>query len=162
MSRLDSAIRRLTAQRACLDAAAAAIAGLEGLVLELGLGNGRTYDHLRLLLPDRMIYVFDRRLSAHPDCMPPPGRTFPGELSATLPLAAARLGASAALIHADIGSGDPAETTRTAAAIAPLLPPLLREGGLVVADQPLDTDRLLPLPMPAGVPDGRYFLYRRV
>ncbi|MGH6887075.1 MAG: class I SAM-dependent methyltransferase, partial [Geminicoccales bacterium] len=49
MSRLDSFIRRLEAQRACLDLAAARIADLPGPVLELGLGNGRTYDHLREL-----------------------------------------------------------------------------------------------------------------
>src|SRR4051812_41343381 len=45
MTRLDSAIRRLTAQRDLLNWAAQAI-GPTGLVLELGLGNGRTYDHL--------------------------------------------------------------------------------------------------------------------
>ena len=51
MSRLDSFIRRLEAQRACLALAAGRIGGLPGPVLELGLGNGRTYDHLRELLP---------------------------------------------------------------------------------------------------------------
>ena len=53
MSRLDSFIRRLEAQRACLNRAAALISGIDGIVLELGLGNGRTYDHLRELFPDR-------------------------------------------------------------------------------------------------------------
>ena len=55
MSRLDSFIRRLVAQRACLDHAAQLIGGLDGAVLELGLGNGRTYDHLRSLFPGREI-----------------------------------------------------------------------------------------------------------
>jgi hypothetical protein len=53
MTRLDSAIRRLMAQRALLDWAAQDIASRPGLVLELGLGNGRTYDHLRERLPGR-------------------------------------------------------------------------------------------------------------
>jgi hypothetical protein len=53
MSRLDSFIRRLEAQRACLGYAAAQIRAIAGPVLELGLGNGRTYDHLRELLPER-------------------------------------------------------------------------------------------------------------
>ncbi len=70
MSRLDSAIRRLQAQRACLDAAAALVAGLPGPVLELGLGNGRTYDHLREILPAREIFVFERRIAAHPASIP--------------------------------------------------------------------------------------------
>lgn len=46
MTRLDSAIRRLQAQRSCLDWAAAAVAARPGLVFEMGLGNGRTFDHL--------------------------------------------------------------------------------------------------------------------
>ena len=58
MSRLDSFIRRLEAQRACLEYAAGQIRDLPGPVLELGLGNGRTYDHLRELLPEREIFVF--------------------------------------------------------------------------------------------------------
>ena len=53
VSRLDSFIRRLQAQRACLEVAIARIADLPGPVLEFGLGNGRTYDHLRELLPTR-------------------------------------------------------------------------------------------------------------
>ena len=50
MSRLDSMRRRLTAQIDGLNWAAGQIADLPGDVLELGLGNWRTYDHLRCLL----------------------------------------------------------------------------------------------------------------
>ena len=85
MSRLDSAIRRLQAQRSCLDDAARRIAGLPGIVFELGLGNGRTYDHLREVLPDREIYVFERRVAAHPDCVPPDDKLFLGNVEETLP-----------------------------------------------------------------------------
>ena len=70
MSRLDSFIRRLEAQRIVLNWAAAAIAGREGPVLELGLGNGRTYDHLRDILPGRAIHAFDRQAKANPRSMP--------------------------------------------------------------------------------------------
>ena len=66
MSRLDSAIRRLQAQRACLDLAIERISELDGPILELGLGNGRTFDHLREHTAGRQIYVFDRRIAAHP------------------------------------------------------------------------------------------------
>ena len=59
MSRLDAVIGRLKSQRSCLNAAVALIGEAPGHVLELGLGNGRTYDHLRLLFPNRNIYVFD-------------------------------------------------------------------------------------------------------
>ncbi len=71
MSRLDSFIRRMIAQRDCLAAAARLIGDIPGPVLELGLGNGRTYDHLREILPGREIFVFDRRVAAHPDGVAP-------------------------------------------------------------------------------------------
>ena len=70
MSRLDSVIRRLRAQRACLQRAVEMIRDLPGPVLELGLGNGRTYDHLRQSLPDREIFVFEREVAADPGCLP--------------------------------------------------------------------------------------------
>ena len=55
MSRLDSFIRRLEAQRACLGEAVRLAKGIDGFVLELGLGNGRAYDHLREICPEREI-----------------------------------------------------------------------------------------------------------
>ena len=58
MSRLDSVIRRLCAQRDCLEAALETISGRPGHILEFGLGNGRTFDHLRQLAGDREIFVF--------------------------------------------------------------------------------------------------------
>ncbi len=67
MSRLDSVIRRLQAQRACLNKAAGLVGGLPGAVLELGLGNGRTFDHLREILPGREIFVLEREVAAHTD-----------------------------------------------------------------------------------------------
>ena len=47
MTPLDSFIRRLTAQRDILNAIIDLVEEVEGPVLEFGLGNGRTYDHLR-------------------------------------------------------------------------------------------------------------------
>ncbi len=160
MSRLDSFIRRMQAQRACLDWAARAIARLPGPVLELGLGNGRTYDHLREILPDRTIYVFDRRIAAHPSCIPPEQRMFLGEVADTLPAAAARLGRMAALAHTDLGTGDQAANARLAAVIGPMLAALVAPGGIVVANHLLEVARWHRLPEPAGVKPGRYFLYQ--
>ena len=56
MSRLDSFRRRLTAQIDGLNWAADNLPDM-GDVLELGLGNGRTYDHLREHLPDTVELV---------------------------------------------------------------------------------------------------------
>ena len=83
MTRLDSAIRRLQAQRTCLDWAVSKIATLPGPVLELGLGNGRTYDHLRSKLPGRRIFVFERKVAAHPECIPDDQYLFEGDVEKT-------------------------------------------------------------------------------
>ena len=160
MSRLDSFIRRMQAQRACLDWAAQAIAGLPGPVLEVGLGNGRTYDHLRERLPDRDIYVFERRVAAHPSCIPPDERLLLGDVLETLPQAVARFGRSAALIHTDLGTGVAEPDAALHAKVAPHLGNLLNDGGLVIANHPLAVDGWQQLPEPDGVKPGRYFLYR--
>ncbi len=160
MSRLDSAIRRLQAQRACLDLGASLLRELPGLVVELGLGNGRTYDHLRSILPDREIFVFEREVRAHPDCIPEASHLFLGDLRETLPAATRRLGGQVALLHSDIGTGDPEETAALTAEIAPWLVRLLRPDAIVASDQPLEHAALRPLPPPEDVRPGRYFLYR--
>ena len=106
MSRLESFIRRLQAQKACLEVAFERIAALPGPVLELGLGNGRTYDHLRERLPGREIYVFDRQIAAHPECIPDAAHMILGEVLETFPRALDRTGGRAALIHVDLGTAD--------------------------------------------------------
>lgn len=162
MSRLDSFIRRLEAQRACLGAAAAAIAQVPGPVLELGLGNGRTYDHLRELLPEREIFVFERQVAAHPACIPDPAHLLEGEIRETLPRAHLALPAKAALVHSDMGTGDAASNAELAAWIAATLPALLAENALVVADQRLASAAMEPFPLPAEIAPERYFIYRHV
>src|SRR5215212_9337163 len=163
MTRLDSAIRRLTAQRSILDWAARHVTGRPGLILELGLGNGRTYDHLRDRLPGRDIYVFERAPAAHPDCMPPSDRLLVGDLFETLPDFARRFGSGcAALAHADLGTGDEAENQRFADRLGPLLVPLLCENGLLVGDRTFPLPGYVDISAQTGVENGRYFVYRRV
>lgn len=160
MSRLDSFIRRMSAQRDCLNAAAPQIGDVPGVILELGLGNGRTYDHLRSLFPDRDIYVFERKVAAHPDCIPDDDHIFLGEVVDRLPDAAARLGRTAALVHSDIGSGRPETDAILFGQLVPLLKSMVRPGGLVISDQKLPADDWQSLPLPDGVPAERYFMYR--
>jgi hypothetical protein len=159
MSRLDSFIRRLEAQRACLGYAAARIRAIAGPVLELGLGNGRTYDHLRELLPEREIFVFERAVNAHPDCIPDAAHLILGDVRATLPQARARLPGSAALAHLDVGTGDAARNAELAEWLGRALPPLLADGAWVVSDQALAAAALIAHAPPAGIAPDRYFLY---
>lgn len=160
MSRLDSFIRRLEAQRVSLDLAAGLIESVPGPVLELGLGNGRTYDHLRARLPGRSICVFERRVAAHPDCIPPEENLILGDLRETLPAALARFPGTAALAHMDVATGEVEASLALAEALAPLLAPLLRPGAVVVSEPPLMVSGWERIAPPASVRPGRYHLYR--
>lgn len=161
MSRLDSFIRRLEAQRTCIDAAVERIAAVEGPVFELGLGNGRTYDHLRERLPGREIFVFERQVAAHPACIPDETHLFLGDIHETLPAALPRFEGRVALIHSDIGTGDADANAGIAAFLSGYLARLLRPGGLVMSDQPMALPAADALALPDGVKPGRYFIYRR-
>jgi hypothetical protein len=162
VSRLDSFIRRLEAQRASLEFAADLIAGLDGEVLELGLGNGRTYDHLRKLFPRRKIYVCERTVAAHPDCVPPPQFLLLGDMRETLPALRARLAERVVLAHLDPGNGEIAASKALADQLAPLIVPLLQLNGVLVSEPAIDAGQLSALPLPGGIEPGRYNLYRRV
>ena len=159
VSRLDSFIRRLEAQRACLNLAAHLIRQLEGEVLELGLGNGRTYDHLQELFPDRAVYVCERTVAAHPDCVPRPALLLLGDMRDTLPRARTWLGGRVALAHLDPGTGDVASSKALADELAPQIVPLLRPGGVLVSEPALVLDELRPLRLPDRVEAGRYNIY---
>jgi hypothetical protein len=162
MSRLDSVIRRLEAQRAVLDRAAREIAGRPGLVLELGLGNGRTYDHLRERLPDREIHVCERDPRPNPRSMPPPAMLIRGEMEQTLAGFAACRGRCAVLIHADVTTGVPERDLAEFRWLAPSICALALPEAVVLSGFPLEDARLVAEALPGEVPQGRYFVYRRI
>ena len=159
--RLSRMIERLLAQRACLDHAAAEIAGVPGVILEIGLGKGRTYDRLRHLMPRREIFAFDRLVHCPRDLRPDGAHLFLGDFRETLEIARRRLGARAALAHADVGSEDRAADARLAAEIAPLIDRLLVAEGLVLSDRAMPLDAWEPRPPPPGAGGWPCFLYRR-
>lgn len=160
MSRLDSVIRRLRAQRACLERAVELIRQVPGPVLELGLGAGRTFDHLRELCPERRIFVFEREVAAHPDCVPDAAHLLLGDIHETLPAAARRFAGTVALIHSDIGTGDERLNGRLARFVSSHVAGLLCPGGVVVSDQTLANPGLRALPLPPDVRPGRYFMFQ--
>ncbi len=158
MSRLDSFIRRMQAQRALIDYACATVRGLDGPVLELGLGQGRTYDHLREKFPTRRVVVLDLRVTGHPDALPPEEDLILGDIRET---GRKLIGIGAAFLHSDIGPGGKDSGIETGDWLPDLVPQLLTRGGLALSDEPLPHPRLVPLLLPEGIEHGRYFLYRR-
>ncbi|MBM85949.1 MAG: hypothetical protein CMM47_08000 [Rhodospirillaceae bacterium] len=161
MSRLDSAIRRLTAQKIALAWAKNQVLGRPGPVLELGLGNGRTYDHLREILgATREIFVFEREIRAHPDCVPDDDHLFLGDFTDTLPRALACLGSTALIAHLDIGTGDKRRSTNLANRIRADVEALLGPGAVAVSDQKVGSWENRRAVLPDGIPEGRIHLYQ--
>ncbi len=158
MSRLDSFIRRLTAQRDILNAIIDLVKEVEGPVLEFGLGNGRTYDHLREHFPDRRIIAFDWEIRSYSASTPPAENMVTGNIRDT---GQAFLGINAALAHADIGTGHDEIDAVTLTWLPQLMAGVLTRHGIAVSGLPLEHAELLPLPLPDGIKEGRYFLYRR-
>ena len=124
-----------------------------GVVLEFGLGNGRTFDHMRKLLPQRDI-------AAHPDCIPHPAFQFIGDFRDYIPRAIEQLGRSAALAHLDIGTGQKNTSLALASKIAPCIEKLLCGNAIVVSEQEVERWRSYKLQLPAGISENRIHLYR--
>lgn len=157
MSRLDSMLRRFTAQRDGLNWAAEQINGQHGDVLDMGLGNGRTYDHLREILPVRRIWVMDRVLQCHPDSTPPPEDFLQGEAEPMLE----KLAASPhrmALAHYDFGRGIKADDVAEAARLSPLIAQVMQPGGVLISGQPLEGFQQIK--GPESIAPDRYLFYR--
>lgn len=157
MSRLDSMIRRLTAQRLCIDAAARLIEGTPGCVFELGLGNGRTFDHLREILPDREIFAFDRAIGAHPKCIPDAQHLILGEIRETLMFCGPRIPGKPVLIHIDLGTSDPTQDLITMSWLSPCVAAWVAPGTIVVTDRAL-VGAYRELPRPEGYPDSGHMM----
>ena len=155
-------IRRLEAQRACLAAATEKVEVLPGLFLELGLGNGRTYDHLRELAPEREIFVFERNPAAHPACTPTGEFLVEGDFTKTLAQQRTQLEGRAVLAHCDIGSGVRERDIELASAISSDLDALLCDGAIILSDQEFDRANWRPVSTPKIVEPGRYFMYLKI
>ena len=157
MSRLDSMLRRFAAQRDGLNWAAEQTAGQPGDVLDMGLGNGRTYDHLREILPDRRIRVIDRVLQCHPSCTPPTTDLLLGEAEPMLTKLAEE-GAQIILAHYDFGFGIKEKDVAEAARLSPLIASVMRPGGLIISGQPLVGFEQIA--GPDSIAPDRYLFYR--
>ncbi len=160
-SRLERMILRLSVQRNCLNYVAREIHTLPGVVIELGLGKGRTYDHLRTLFPERRILAFDRELHALPDCLPPARDLVLGEFISTLVSWQDLSAQPAALIHADIGSEKRDRDARLVEDLESLIEPLLSVEGILLADRPWHLPHWKALKLPLSDGGWPYFGYQK-
>jgi len=149
-------MRRLSAQRDGLEWAAEQTRDMNGDALDMGLGNGRTYDHLREIL-DRRIWVIDRVLQCHPSCVPPSQDFLEGEAEEMLQKLAAT-GAKIVLAHYDFGFGIKEKDVEEAARLSPAIARVMVPGGVIVSGQPLVGFKAVDGPV--GIAKDRYYFYR--
>ncbi len=159
MSRLTRMIERLSTQQACIDHVARAIAGQPGVVLEIGLGKGRTVDHMREVMPDREIYAFDGFVHAPPAAVPDDDHLFLGDFRETLITPPDHLRGQAIFAHADIGSEDRDADAVLAPIVGERLVSWLRPGAFVASDRDLKVQAWQRLSVLDGQP-WQYFIYR--
>ncbi|GLS86356.1 hypothetical protein GCM10010873_13300 [Cypionkella aquatica] len=159
MSRLDLFVDRITAQRDILNLIAAqSLLPDGGAILEIGLGNGRTYSHLLEAFSGRRVIVFDRAVASHGTSTPPAADLILGEISQT---ATTYAKADAAMVHADIGTGYADKDAGVQTWLPQLCVDLLMQGGVAVSGLQLVHPRLKPLDMPSGIGRNLYFAYRK-
>ena len=159
MSRLDSFINRMSAQRDLLNHVRDNLALPEtGEVFEIGLGNGRTYSHLRENFSNRRIVAFDRKLASHASATPAEQDFVEGEIRET---GQSFVGRNAALVHADIGTGYDDKDAITLTWLPQMVAGMLASGGIAVSGLPLNHEELELLPRLPTIAEGRYFHYRR-
>ena len=159
-TRLERLLFRLEAQHRSLNWAFGEVDKRPGVVFELGLGHGRTYDHMRRHLPGRKIFVFDREIDCFPDCTPDDDHLILGKFAETLPAARERFAGKAILVNSDVGTYDEAYNVEIAALVSRHLPPLLAAGAIVLSDLPLTLPKARQLPVPGDVRSTTYFIYR--
>lgn len=159
MSRLDGFISRMQSQRAVLNHIRdSAIVAPDDVILEIGLGNGRTYDHLREIFPQNRIIAFDRAIGSHPASTPTDENIVLGDIKETIQQFA---GQGVAFAHADIGTAYAEKDARTLTWLPQSIVAVLRAGGLAASGLPLDHAELEPLTLPEGAEPGRTYFYRR-
>jgi hypothetical protein len=166
MSRLDSHIRQKLAQRDSLNLAAAALAGVPGVVVEFGLGAGRSYSHLRERFPGMEVVGFDRHPPVNGRGAGSEGSFYRGEFAETLadPVVQARFEGRVILAHIDIGAGGPEDET-VPELVMSRIHRWLRPGAFVLSDQELTLDPAWGIERvdtrgPVEHPE-RYHVYRR-
>jgi hypothetical protein len=159
-TRLERLLFRLEAQHRSLNWAIGAIQDKPGVVFELGLGHGRTFDHLRRHLTDREIFVFDREVDCFADCTPDADHLMLGKFSETLPAAQRRFAGKVILVNSDVGTYDEDYNVEVAELVSRHLPGFLAPEAIVLSDLPLNLPAARQVPLPEGARSERYFIYR--
>lgn len=161
LSMLDRFHFRLKSQHACFAWVFEQIKHMQGPIFELGLGKGRTYDHLRRNQPGREIFVFERDVRPMEGCLPPDPYLVRGDIEVNLPVYVNRFAGKVVLVHSDVGDTSPEHNRMMSELVPRIAPPALMPGGYILSDLDLELPRFERLPLPPEAVPGRYFVYRK-
>jgi S-adenosyl-L-methionine methyltransferase len=161
LSMLDRFHYRLKSQHACFAWVFEQMADMPGPVFELGLGKGRTYDHLRRNQPGREIYVFERDVRPIEGCLPPDPYLVRGDIEVNLPVYVKRFEGKVALVHSDVGDISLEHNQMMRELVPRIAPPALMPGGFLLSDLNLEVPGFVQLPLPPDAVPGRYYIYRK-
>lgn len=161
ITQLEKTYYRLQAQILSLNWAFEQIEKIPGVILEIGLGLGRTYQYIRTHLPEREIIVFERNVHSYDACTPPAGDIITGDIFSTLVSNAYRFKNNTALIHSDLGSFNKAANRKKSALLSQNLSPCLTENAIVLSDLPLDLPDCAALDLPGNARKESYYIYKK-
>ncbi len=134
---------------------------IPGPVFELGLGNGRTFDHIRTLLPERKILVFDKKSTLGLKPRPVAENLIIGDVRKTLPEHLAEQSQRAVLIHNDLGNGTEEEGVEMCEWLSPLVEQSAAPGCVVVTNSALQLNGWRQITIPEPHAWNRYFIYQK-
>lgn len=165
MSRLNDLIHRFTAQRDVLNHGLKLLEersfGSESIAVELGLGSGRTYDHLRSALGSTPLYAFDFRVETHPGYEPPEDRTILGDILETFPRFAEKNRGRACFVHLDIGTKDKSADRRRYVGLLGWIESITAPGAILASDRELKSSWLAPVEIQSRL-NWPYFCYEKL
>jgi hypothetical protein len=109
-----------------------------GDIVELGLGSGRTYDHLRAKAPDRQIHAFDFEIAVHKVIEVDTDHVYLGSIMETFPKFCETQDRKFPLVHLDIGTKNLDRDQALYHKLNPFVLKLINKNSIVVSDRPLE------------------------
>ena len=160
LTRIERLARRLPVQIRYINYAIDQTKGLDGVILELGLGDGRTLEYIEYRTSSQ-IFVFeiddDKKLINNKEST----KLVKGNFIHTIPKTIQNEKLQVRIVHADIGSTDYMNDLKTLNPLREIADNFVQVGGVVICDRPILYQKfsLLHCAHEEGWP---YYLWKKV
>ncbi|MGL1932596.1 MAG: hypothetical protein OCC45_12695 [Desulfotalea sp.] len=159
LTRIERLARRLPIQIDLISQAIEETNKLDGIILELGLGEGRTLEYLENNTSSPII-VFEIDDNAKMNNVRKTTKLVKGDIFETLPKMLGTLSQGVRIAHVDIGTTDYSDDIDRISPLQRILESVVNVGGFIVCDRPIDfpSFELLSNTHSSGWP---YYLWRK-